>query len=272
MSGQITTSMNRRGILTLAAGAVVATPGCSLLEAPDDEAAPERKPGANGETPSQLKSAVGTRRLFTITVEGSSKWEERSPILDKWNELSSLIIQKGDLLKLWSATPEDLKPEFVGWLKPKTAAELRKVAGVKSVVARKPGDPVKSAIGPLRGQLTKPPTDGKRNLIVILGPNSWSNSPEMKSSQTTGEIANKLAEQLKSVEGLTISVVKAAKWSEINGAGFHIGPNPGQIRITVEGDSIPEEALKIIQAHPQTERLQWDHAEVIYNCPPCGMG
>lgn len=272
MSGHITTSMNRRGVLTLAAGAVVATPGCSLLEAPEDKAAPEKKPGTSGENPSQPKSAVGTRRLFTITVEGSSKWEERSSILDKWNELSGLVRQNGDLLKTWSATPEDLKPEFVAWLKPKTAAEMRKVDGVKSVVAHKPDDPVKSTIGPLRRQLTEPPTDGKRNLIVILGPNSWSNSTGVSDFESNDKIAKQWEQDLKSVEGVSISVVKAAKWSEINGAGFHIGPNPGQIRITVEGDSVPDEALKIIQSHPQTERLQWDHAEVIYNCPPCGMG
>ena len=39
-----------------------------------------------------------------------------------------------------------------------------------------------------------------------------------------------------------------------------------------DGDKVPKEVLKTLQSHPQTERLQWDHAEVIYNCPPCGMG
>jgi hypothetical protein len=191
MSDKIITSINRRGILTLAAGAVVAVSGCSLLQAPEDEpaASDPGKPGPNGEKPSNPKSAVGTRRLFTISVEGSSKWEERGPILDKWNELSGLVRMNGDLLNAWSATPEDLKPEFVGWLKPKTAAELRKVDGVKAVVAHKSGDPVKSTIGPLRQQLTEPPADGKRNLIVVLGPNSWSNSTGVSDFEPSDEIA-----------------------------------------------------------------------------------
>jgi hypothetical protein len=271
MSGKTTTSINRRGILTLAAEAVVAAPGCSLLEAPEDEPAAS-VPGKKREKPSKPKSVVGTRRLFTISVEGSSKWEERSPILDKWNELSSLVRMNGDLLNAWSATPEDLKPEFVGWLKPTTAAELRKVDGVKAVVAHKPGDPVKSTIGPLRRQLTEPPTDGKRNLIVVLGPNSWSNSTGVSDFEPHDKIASKWADELKSVEGVSVEPIKAAKWDVINKAGVHIGPRPGQIRVVIEGDEAPEKVLNTLQSHPQTERLQWDHAEVIYNCPPCGMG
>lgn len=273
MSDTLTSSVNRRMALRLAAGAAVASSGCSLLQAPeDDEASPAKNPGSNGEKPSTPKSAVATRRLFTIQIEGSSKWEERSPILDKWNELSSLVRQNGDLLNTWSATPENLKPEFTAWLKPATAAALRKVDGVKQVVAHKPGDPVKAAIGPLRQQLTEPPADGKRNLIVLLGPNSWSNSTGVSDFEPAGKIAKQWTQELKFVEGVSVEAIKAAEWDVINKAGMHIGPNPGQIRISVEGDSVPEKVLKTIQSHPQTERLQWDHAEVIYNCPPCGMG
>jgi hypothetical protein len=47
---------------------------------------------------------------------------------------------------------------------------------------------------------------------------------------------------------------------------------PGQIRVVIEGDEVPKKVLKTLQSHSQTERLQWDHAEVIYNYPPCGMG
>ncbi len=273
MSDTLTPSVNRRMALRLAAGAAVASSGCSLLQAPEEDAAdPSKKPRPNGGSPSTPNAAVGTRRLFTIQVEGSSKWEERVPIIDKWNKLSGLVSQQGDLLNTWSATPEDLKPEFTAWLKPATAAALRKVGGVKQVVVHKPGDPVKATIGPLRQQLTEPPADGKRNLIVILGPNSWSNSTRVSDFEATGKIAKHWAQDLKSVEGVSVEAIKAAEWDVINKAAMHIGPNPGQIRISVEGDAVPEKVLRTIQSHPQTERLQWDHAEVIYNCPPCGRG
>lgn len=270
MNTGFTTTVNRRFALKAAVGAIVATPGCSLLEAPEEKSgsAPKEKPAS--EKPAAPEEA--TRRLFTIYVKGGTKVEDRGDINARWHELSTAVTQSGDVLRQWNPGTVGEEPQFIAWLKPTTAAMLRKNPQVERVEARKPGDPVKSTIGPLRQQLTEPPSDGKRNLIVLLGQNSWSSSPNMKSPQTTAEIAKKWTEQLKSVEGLSISVVKAAKWSEINGAGFHIGPNPGQIRITVEGDTVPEEALKIIQSHPQTERLQWDHAEVIYNCPPCGMG
>lgn len=260
-------TVDRRMALRLAAGVALAAPGCMQIAQPDEREAKPSQPQPTPETPGKA-----TRRLFTIHVDGSTKWEERSPINEKWHELSGWTKVRGDLLNAWSAVPGDVKPQFVAWLTPKHAAELRQVEGVKKVVAHKPGDPVKVTIGPLRQQLTEKAGDGKRNLIVILGPNSWSNSTDVSDFQPDKEIAEQWATDLKSVEGVKVEAIKAAKWDVINKAGVHIGPRPGQIRIVVEGESVPEKVLKTIQSHPQTEKLQWDHAEVIYKCPPCGRG
>ena len=260
-------TVDRRMALRMAAGAALAAPGCTQLSQPNEREAKPSQPQPTPKSP-----AKATRRLFTIHVEGSTKWEERAPILDKWNELSGWTKVRGDLLNAWTAVPGDVKPQFVAWLTPKHAAELRQVEGVKKVVAHKPGKPVKVEIGPLRQQLTEKAAEGQRNLIVILGPNSWSNSPGVSDFQPDKEIAEQWAMDFKSDEGVTVEAIKAAKWDVINKAGVHIGPRPGQIRIIIEGDTVPEKVLKTLQSHPQTEKLQWDHAEVIYNCPPCGMG
>lgn len=261
--------LNRRTALRIAAGVALTAPGCAPSEGLDKGKA--RPVPAQSPQP-QPQPAKATRRLFTIQVEGSTRWEERAPIHEKWHELSGWTRVRGDLLNEWSVTPDSVKPEFVAWLTPKHAAELRKVDGVRKVMAHQPGDPVQPQIGPLRQPMTEKAGEGKRNLIVVLGPNSWSNSTAVFDFQSQEKIAEQWASDFEDLETVTVESIQAAKWDVINKAGFHIGSRPGQIRIVIQGDSVPEKVLKTVQAHPQTERLQWDHAEVIYNCPPCGMG
>ncbi len=170
--------------LRLAVGAALATPGCTQLAQPNEREAKPSQPQPTPKAPAKV-----TRGLFTIYVEGTTKWEERAPILDKWNELSDWTKVRGDLLNAWSAVPGDVKPQFVAWLTPKHAAELRQIEGVKKVVTHKSGEPVNAAIGPLRQRLTEKSREGQRNLIVILGPNSWSNSPSVSDFQSVEEIA-----------------------------------------------------------------------------------
>ncbi|MFP6763118.1 MAG: hypothetical protein VB858_05860 [Planctomycetaceae bacterium] len=265
MSGTFT-SVNRRTVLSLATSLAFVSPGCSMLTVPPEEpdtAPPEKKP--------KKQSGTATRRLFAITLTETSP-QTQLAIQAQCQELSNQARQAGDMLKPWGPAVTGNALSLIGWLTPVTAAAFRKLETVRQVEAYKPGIPVESTIAPLRRQLTEPAPDGKRNLIVILGPNSWPASLDLTGVQTAEKIAKLWSETLQPSGAVSISAIQSAQWSEINGAGFHIGPVPGQIRVTVEGTSVPDVVLQTIQSHPQVERLQWDHAEVIYNCPPCGMG
>ena len=266
------TTVNRRAILNLAAGFAVVSPGCSMLKTPQEDsgtATPKTKLKRPPVDPEETGQA--TRRLFTISLQ-ETRPQDQPAIQAQCQDLSNQARQTGDVLKPWGPAVAGSAFHLTGWLTPVTAAAFRKLKTVRQVEAHKPGAPVEPTFTPFRQQLTDSPPDGKRNLIVILGPNSWSNSPDLKGLQTNKKIAELWNEALPATESVSISAIKSAQWSDINGAGFHIGPVPGQIRITVEGTAVPDKVLKTIQSHPQVERLQWDHAEFIYNCPPCGRG
>ena len=266
------TTVNRRTMLSVAAGTAVISPGCSLLQAPPDDSGtaspvPERKsPQA---TPEQ--TAPVTRRLFRIFLHQTSP-PDLAAIQEDSQSLSRQARLTGDLLKPWDSTVAETEFYLTGWLTPVCAAGFRKLKRVRKVEIHQSGAPVPSRMPPLRGQLTDAPPDGKRNLIVILGPNSWSGSTGLQGIQTAENIAEQWKNSVRNTASISVSAIRAAQWPQINQAGFHIGPIPGQIRITIDGKSVPTDVLKIILSHPQVERLQWDHAEVIYKCPPCGMG
>ena len=271
MSDTITT-VNRRAILSLAAGCAVVSSGCPMLKAPQEDsgtAAPKTELKRTPVDPEETGQA--TRRLFTISLQETSPQDEVA-IQAQCQDLSDQARQTGDVLKSWGRPVAGSAVHLTGWLTPVTVAAFQKLKTVRQVEAHKPGAPVQSTFTTFRQQLTDSPPEGKRNLIVILGPNSWPNCPDLKGLQTSEKIAELWNEALRATESVSISAIKAAQWSDINGANVHIGPVPGQIRVTVEGLAVPDKVLKTIQSHPQVERLQWDHAEFIYNCPPCGRG
>jgi len=269
MNGTITT-VNRRAILSLAAGCAVVSSGCPMLKAPQKDSSTAPKTELKRAPVDPDDTGQATRRLFKISLQETP--QDQLAIQAQCQDLSDQARQTGDVLKPWGPAMPGNAFHLTGWLTSVTVAALRKLKTVRQVEPHKAAAPVEPTFAPFRQQLTDSPPEGKRNLIVILGPNSWPNCPDLKGLQTTEKIVELWNETLRATESVSISAIKAAPWSHINGASFHIGPVPGQIRVTVEGLAVPDKVLKTIQSHPQVERLQWDHAEFIYNCPPCGRG
>lgn len=248
-------SVNRRTVLRrFAAATALASSGCTMQNEPGED--PGEGPAKPGLAP------AFTRRLFAFDVIAA---QTRT-------RLTAEIKTSGGVAGPYQPTINSQELQLIAWVEPDTAAELGKRADVVRFERVKPGEPEKSGIAPLRRQITDPPKDGRRHLFVILGPNSWPASGGAKGFHSTEDIANRWARKWKAQAGIEVEAVKAEKWSAINAAGVHIGATPGQIRVTIPGEAVPADVLKTIQSHPQVLRLQWDHADVIYNCPPCGMG
>jgi hypothetical protein len=274
MSGQVmNTSVNRRTVLKrLAAGTALASGGCTVLDEPGQETSspgqsvvrdhkPDSQP-AEPREPAMPKPAL-TRRLFSIDLMMAAQIQD---------QLASTIKSHGGVASPVQLSTNAQELRRFAWIEPKTAVELVKNPSVLRVERVKPGEPTDSTISPLRGQITTPPEKGRRQFFVVLGPNSWPASVDAKGFHSTENIAKFWAQQWKTQADVEVEVVKAEKWSVINSAGVHIGATPGQIRVSIPGEKVPADVLKSIQSHPQVLRLQWDHGDVIYNCPPCGMG
>jgi len=274
MSGQMKrASVNRRTVLKrLAAGTALANGGCNVLEEPRQETSgsgqgggPDRKPNSQPAEPREPATPTPalTRRLFAFDLSRAVQIQ---------NQLATTIKSRGGVASPVQLSTDGQELRLFAWIEPNTAVELGKSPGVTRVERVKPGEPSDSTISPLRGQITKPADKGRRQFFVVLGPNSWPASGDAKGFHTTEDIAKFWAQQWKKHAGVEVEAVKAEKWSVINSAGVHIGATPGQIRVSIPSEKVPADVLKSIQSHPQVLRLQWDHADVIYNCPPCGMG
>ncbi len=274
MSGQMTkASVNRRMVLKrLAAGTALASGGCTVLEEPGQEASgsgqgggqagkPDSQP-AEPRAPATPMPAL-TRRLFAFDI---------SRVAQIHDQLAATIKTRGGVASPVQLSTDGQEVRLFAWIEPGTAVELGKSPGVVRVERAKPGEPTDSTIPPLRRQITKPAEKGHRQCFVVLGPNSWPTSVDAKGFHSTDDIAKFWAQQWKKHAGVEVEAVKAEKWSVINAAGIHIGATPGQIRVSIPSEKVPADVLKTIQSHPQVLRLQWDHGDVIYNCPPCGMG
>jgi hypothetical protein len=283
MSGPVTkVSVNRRTVLKrLAAGTALASGGCSLLDEPEQQtrSAPmteqERDPGSQPTEPREVTTPTSalTRRLFAINEHMTALTQEQlTSRMELKSRIQSSMQSSGGVASPIQSSINVQESRFIAWIDPETAAELGKFPGVSRVERVKPGEPTDSTISPLRGRITKPPQKGRRQFFVVLGPNSWPTSIDAKGFHSKEDIARLWAQRWKTQADVEVEVVKAEKWSVINSAGVHIGATPGQIRVSIPGEKVPADVLKSIQSHPQVLRLQWDHADVIYNCGPCGMG
>lgn len=276
-------AVNRRlALRQLAAGTALASAGCSLVEG---EPPSDAGPTGNTETPAETAVENTQRpktwpyRLFTVVLKTSEGPNAYFSAQGHFEEFSSEIVESGGVANVFEAvdSPDGKRTfQFVAWMKPAMATDFEKSPHIAGVHPLKPGEPTASGVPPLRAGLSEEPGNGRRQVIVALGPNSWRTSVEaqaaLRSFQTNEEIAKQWSQQLRNVAGVKVQAVESAKWTDINAAGIHIGATPGQIQVSFPGESVPDEVLKVLQAHPQTWRLRWDHPDVIYNCPPCGRG
>jgi hypothetical protein len=261
-------SLSRRHVMRrFFAGGVLATVGCQN-SGEDDDGLSVGTETSNPETGQARPAAppaefVTVFRIFKFEVQATA---ERT--------LSGEISKAGGIPNEVNYIGLNQDHVIFGWIDPKHVDRLTELPGVEiseKVSADSIVEPAKR-VGLLRNSAVNPPAAGQRVFYAVLGPNSWSIEKPVGSFESAKDIADRWTAQLRDVPNVTVKAVKSESWSKIRTEGFYIGPIEGQVEITLPSGDVPPEVLKILQSHPQLQRLQWDRPVDVYHCPPCGMG